>query len=171
MLAEYFVQQRMLIHCKHFSVAFFKRVKRPRISTDLTLKRSKERRQNKKCELYILYEIKIINLLLSSMHHLIIRILSYLVPPSISIFLLFWVPHVKKRSKVVPSEEMTLHWELRCFIRLAHDPVHELFLRSVYFYKITSKSIYNCCHLKSRDVNKISKFESIKYKFWILNIL
>lgn len=37
-----------------------------------------------------------------------------------------------------------------------------------FLYKVTSNSIGNCCHSKSSDVNKTSRFMSIWYTFWIL---
>lgn len=61
-------------------------------------------------------------------------------------------------------------WFLYIIVHV-YDAVHELFSLTVYVFKITFTSNYNCCLSKLWYVNRISKFESIWYEFWILEHL
>lgn len=70
--------------------------KRPRtfdIFTYKRIKRDGDKTQVQITCIYLASDKKIINLLLSSIHHFIIRISKQLDPPSISIYLLYQVPH------------------------------------------------------------------------------
>lgn len=63
-----------------FDIFIYKRIKRDVAKTQIQI-------------IYLASDKKIINLLLSSIHHFIIRISKQLDPPSISIYLLYQVPH------------------------------------------------------------------------------